>query len=108
MLICTYTWNNRQELDDDFVLQAIGEAEDAEESRGGFDYDAHIAKLLADSEERVGIAGADDEEDFDGGEEDYEDEGEDEDDEGTQQHQHLERRSRQAGADLRNFEAVSS
>ncbi|KAG5186684.1 hypothetical protein JKP88DRAFT_353912 [Tribonema minus] len=51
------------ELEDDFVLQAAGDGGDDD---GGFDFDAHIARLIAASEREVGLRprGADD--DFSG------------------------------------------
>jgi protein LTV1 len=36
-----------EEMDDDFVVQAAQEDPDAETGNDGFDYDAHIAKLMA-------------------------------------------------------------
>jgi hypothetical protein len=50
------------ELEDDFVLQAAGgdDGDDGDDGGdgdggGGFDFDAHIARLIAASEQEVGI-----------------------------------------------------
>lgn len=55
-----------EELEDDFVLQA-SQAPQGTEEDGGFDYDAHIARLIAASERRVfvGHEEADDDDDED-------------------------------------------
>mmetsp|Transcript_4290 Transcript_4290/g.12743 ORF Transcript_4290/g.12743 Transcript_4290/m.12743 type:complete len:482 (-) Transcript_4290:168-1613(-) len=51
-----------EELEDDFVLQASRAAPEGEEAEQ-FDYDAHIARLIAASERHVFVADSDEEED---------------------------------------------
>ncbi|CAM9849130.1 unnamed protein product, partial [Phaeothamnion confervicola] len=51
-----------EELDDDFVLQAAAAGEEGGDDGGNggaeaFDFDAHVARLIAASEQRVGIGG---------------------------------------------------
>ncbi|OQS06644.1 hypothetical protein THRCLA_01317 [Thraustotheca clavata] len=65
-----------EELNDDFVIQAAEENEDDKNGNDGFDYDAHIAKLMAAADGIPKYAGhfSEDEEEFDEDDEEFSDE----------------------------------